>query len=135
MLMEERDILAYKAQEEATDDNLREVVTKLLYGLNKYPNRWGKVGGSYRSQSRDQAPCDGHESEVQPRGRNSIHNQVRGHLHLCAGSAPVANSGFLWAYENITGKEDGQRSGVLCVIEVQVLLKAREASIGQIAAL
>lgn len=102
----------------------------------KHANLGGEVGSPYRSQSRDQTPCDGHKSKVKPRGRNGIHDQVRGHLHLSAGSAPVANSGFVWGtHKDITCKKDGQRGSVLCIIEVQVLLKAFEASIGQVATL
>ena len=34
------------------------------------------------------------------------------------------------AHKNISGKKDGERGGILCVIEVQILLKALEASVG-----
>lgn len=39
------------------------------------------------------------------------------------------------AYKNIPGKKDGQRGSILCVVEVQIFLKALEASVGQITAL
>lgn len=56
------------------------------------------------------------------------------HLNVC--STPVAGSECAsGAYDNISGKKDGQRGGILCVVEVQILLKALEASVGQVAAL
>ena len=39
------------------------------------------------------------------------------------------------AHKNISGEQDRQRGGVLGVIEIQVLLKALETRVGQIAAL
>lgn len=39
------------------------------------------------------------------------------------------------AHKDISGKKDGQRGGILCVIKVQILLKTTEASVGQIVAL
>lgn len=38
-------------------------------------------------------------------------------------------------YEDISGEQDGQRGGVLRIIEPQVLLETLETSVGQIAAL
>jgi len=75
--------LAYETQEETTDNDVGKVLTELQ---NPATSACGSAeyGGvaSYRSQSRDQPPCDGHKSEIQPRGRDGVHDQVRGHLHL-----------------------------------------------------
>ena len=48
----------------------------------------------------------------------------------------MAKQGFIGeAHKNVSGKQNGQAGGVLCIIEIQILLEALEASIGQIASL
>ena len=44
---------------------------------------------SYRGQGGDQSPCNGYRREVQPRGWDSVHDQVRRYLHLGSGSVPT----------------------------------------------
>ena len=75
--------LTYETQEETTDDNVGESVTELQNSTSlacESPEQGGVT--SHRSQGRNQPPCDGYKGEIQPRGRDGVHDQVRGDLHL-----------------------------------------------------
>lgn len=77
--------------------NGRQQCGRNLYKAGRRENLSGSIAGagqgfSYCSQSRNRSPCDGHKGKVQPRGRNSVHDQVRGYLHLSIGLPAVVSA-------------------------------------------